>query len=319
MPRLPDDAYYAAEDLRIGNTSAAGCIAVPVAALTVLQSAIQRIRWMPALITDARCITTWAAAARDEIESALQLRPDLRRACGPNWRQTRRWCGQVWRAVRARYRLRNAGPDAQALRISTSGDIRGAMIYFTPANFPTEKQEDTVPAAYIELRLRSLLAMAERKQCAGAVQGIANLEARDTRLPFTARGFASFTSGARFQYLLGVVEFAEWTKCARNVGRRCLMRTRVSHPRLRLPIPGTGEVDPTVGVARSRKALTSKQIGSAAAGVQGTLLYSQGLLQAAIGKRSDALSSLRTGAEAGPAGMVEYLNLEAIRALEAGQ
>jgi len=180
-----------------------------------------------------------------------------------------------------------------------------------------------VREAYIELRLRGLLTMAETKQCAGAVQGIANLEAQDTRLPFTSGGFGNFTKGARFQYLLGVVEFA----CVDQNAARKRWETvskadaGIASTDYAYPFLALAKLDPTVGVARSRKALDflGKQMGSAAAGVQGTLLYSQGLLQAAVGKRSEAQSSLHAGAEAGPAGMVEYLNLEAIRALESGQ
>ena len=47
-----------------------------------------------------------------------------------------------------------------ALRIAASGDVGGAMSYFTPARFPQEKQEAAVREAYIELRLRRLVAMA---------------------------------------------------------------------------------------------------------------------------------------------------------------
>jgi len=97
---------------------------------------------------------------------------------------------------------------AMALRIAASGDVGGAMSYFTPAKFPQEKQEAAVREAYIELRLRRLVAMAAAGQCPAAIQGLGNLEAEDKTLPFTFSGFGSFTKGVRFQYWLGVVEFA---------------------------------------------------------------------------------------------------------------
>src|SRR5260370_39784581 len=74
---------------------------------------------------------------------------------------------------------------ATALRIAASADIDGAMSYFIPSNFPGEKQDDAVPEADIERRLRSLMASAAAKQLAGAAQAIANLGAPDKPLPFT--------------------------------------------------------------------------------------------------------------------------------------
>ena len=95
-----------------------------------------------------------------------------------------------------------------ALRIAASGDAGGAMSYFTPARFPQEKQEAAVREAYIELRLRRLVVMAAGGQCPAAIQGLGNLDAEEKTLPFTFSGFGTFTKGIRFQYWLGVVEFA---------------------------------------------------------------------------------------------------------------
>jgi hypothetical protein len=323
-----DYAYYAAEDLRMAATHALKDVSPRlVSAMAVLQSAIQR---NPVdanahyLMGVAHRNAGRAAAARDEIEIALRLRPGLPDAESMLAKLPARTLQSSSPAAPPALGAKSPGEIvAMALRIANSGDIRGAMNYFTPANFPRAEQESAVREAYIELRLRGLLTMAETKQCAGAVQGIGNLEARDTRLPFTLSGFGNFTKGARFQYLLGVVEFA----CVDQNAARKRWETvskadaDIASTDYAYPFLALAKLDPTVGVARSRKALDflGKQMGSAATGVQGALLYSQGLLQAAIGKRSEAQSSLRAGAEAGPAGMVEYLNLEAIRALEAGQ
>jgi hypothetical protein len=210
-----------------------------------------------------------------------------------------------------------------ALRIAAAGDINGAMSYFIPSNFPGDKQEDAVREAYIELRLRHLLASAAAKQCAGTDQAIAALEAADQRLPFTSGGFEAFTKGARFQYLLGVVEFAcvdeklarsRWEKVSKS-------DAGIASTDYAYPVVALAKLEPAVATARSRTVLgfVGRQLGAATPGHQGALLYTQGLLQTVIGKPADAMSSFRAGAEAGPPGMVEYLNLEAIRALDSGQ
>ncbi len=223
-----DYPYYAAEDLRIAATR--GLKDVPArlgAALAVLQSALQR----NPVDASAQYLTGVAhrnagrtEAARDALESALRLRPgfpDAEAALaklppGPA------------RTVRPGASPAPSTPKSPAeivtlaLRAAASGDIGSAMSYFTPSNFPNGKQDDTVREAYIELRLRNLLALTGAKQCAGA----ATLEAPDPRLPFTAGGFADITKGARFQYLPeGWRPLAETKQQRGRAGRECLRWT----------------------------------------------------------------------------------------------
>jgi tetratricopeptide (TPR) repeat protein len=311
-----DYPYYASEDLRVAGTR--GLKDVPArlgAALAVLQSALQQNPVDPYaqyLTGVAQRNAGRMEAARDAVESALRLRPGFPDAeallaklpAGPT------------RAVRPAATTAVAVPKSPAevvtlaLRIAASGDISGAMSYFTPANFASAKQEDAVREAYIELRLRSLMA---NKQCAG----LAGLEAPDPRLPFTAGGFGEFTKGARFQYLVGTMEAScgneaaarkRWEQVSKaDAG---ITTTDYAYPMLALT-----KLDPNVGRARSRTSLgfLTRQLGTAAANHQGAMLYSQGLLLLAIGKQAEAMSSFQAGAEAGSAGLVEFLNLEAMR------
>src|ERR1019366_1323100 len=199
----------------------------------------------------------------------------------------------------------------------------GAMSYFTPAKFPNEKQEDAVREAYIELRLRRVVALAAAKQCAAAIQGLTNLEAEDKSLPFTSHGFGSFTRGIRVQYWVAVVEFA----CVdQNAARKRWEVLAKASPEIAstdhaFPFMALAKLDPAEGKIKARKDLEflQRQLGRAAPEYQGALLYSQGLLQMIAGRNGDAAASFRAGAAAGPPGMVEYLNLEAIRMLEAEQ
>jgi hypothetical protein len=81
------------------------------------------------------------------------------------------------------------------------------------------------------------------------------------------------------------------------------------------------KVDPEEGKARASAALEAlqRQLATAPPSAKGTLLYNQGLLQMIADRKTDAAASFRAGAAAGPPGMVEYLNLDAIRLLDAGQ
>jgi hypothetical protein len=212
---------------------------------------------------------------------------------------------------------------AMALRVAASGDIDGALGYFTAARFPKERQEAAVREAFVELRLRRAVALAGAHQCAAANQGIAGLDAEDKAVPFTFNGFASFIKGVRFQYWIGVVEFAcvdenaarrRWEKLAK--ASLPVASTDHAYPYLAL-----AKVDPEEGKAKALVALKAlqRQLATTAPANKGTLLYNQGLLQMIADRKNEAAASFRAGAAAGPSGMVEYLNLDAIRMLDAGQ
>jgi tetratricopeptide (TPR) repeat protein len=337
---LLDYTYYAGEDLRVAATLPVRGLSPRLpGGLPVLQWAVQRDP------TDANARFLLALSqqnagevnvAREALQNALKLRPGFPEAeallaeLGPGPAPARE--------------IRPAGSDHApgapatatapaatspreiadlALRTAASGNIGGAMSYFTPAKFPNEKQEDAVREAYIELRLRRVVQLAAARQCAAAIQGLTNLEGEDKSLPFTSHGFASFTKGARFQYWLGVVEFG----CAdQNAARKRWQTLAKASPDLAsvdhaYPYMALAKLDPAEAAIQARKALgfLQRQLASALPEYRGSLLYNQGVLQAIAGRKDDAAASFRAGAAAGPAGMVEYLNLSAIRLLDAGQ
>jgi len=349
---LLDYTYYAGEDLRVAGTLPIKDVSPHFpGALQVFQLAVQRNP------TDVNAYVVLALAqqnagnvpaAREALQNALKLRPGFADAetllakLGPGPAPVRK--------------LRPAGnapvPDgkapatpsapapasatvsapaanspreiaAMALRVAASGDIGGAMGYFTVGRFPKERQEAAVREAYVELRLRRAVALATVHQCAAANQGIANLDAEDKAVPFTFNGFASFIKGVRFQYWMGVVEFAcvdenaarrRWEKLA----KASLAVTSTDHA---YPYMALAKVDPEEGKVRALAELESvqRQLATAAPANKGTLLYNQGLLQMIADRKKDAAASFRAGAAAGPPGMVEYLNLDAIRMLDPGQ
>jgi tetratricopeptide (TPR) repeat protein len=335
-----DYAYYAGEDLRVAATLPVKDLSPRFpGGLQVFQLIAQRNP------TDANARLLLAllyqnagrvSAAREALQNALKLRPGFPDA--------EALLAKLVPEPAAARKIRPVGSDpapdaaataavaaltspreiaAMALRMAASGDIGGAMSYFTPARFPQEKQEDAVREAYIELRLRRVVALAAAKQCAAAIQGLTNLEAEDKSLPFTSHGFGSFTRGIRVQYLVGVVEFA----CVdQNAARKRWEVLAKATPEIAstdhaYPYMALAKLDPAEGKIQARRALgfLQRQLGTALPEYHGALLYSQGLLQTIIGSNDAAAASFQAGAAAGPPGMVEYLNLEAIRTLGADQ
>ena len=212
---------------------------------------------------------------------------------------------------------------AQALLAAASGDIAGGLRYFTPAAFPKEKQEDAVREAYLELRLQRLLAAAAARKCAGIDQGITHLGDEDKALPFTFEGFGRFMQSVRFQYLLGVLEFA----CIdQNTAKKRWEKLSKATPGLASPdyayaLLALNRIssDDAHGRARVALAFVKRQLDAAAAPAKGAMLFNLGYLQLVLGRKEDAAASFRAGAEAGPPGMIEYLNRNAIRMIDAPQ
>ena len=340
---LLDYTYYAGEDLRNAGT-------LPIkdltprfpGALQVFQWAVQRnpsdadAHWFLALVHQG---AGREAAAREVLQNALKLRPGFPDAVA--------LLAKLGPGTPAPPKIRPAAngpaPDApsaapststaaagaanspreiaaMALRLAASGDIGGAMSYFTPAKFPKEKQENAVREAYIELRLRQLVAMAAARQCPAVMQGLNNLDAEDKNLPFTFSGFGSFTKGIRFQYWLGVVEFAcvDETSARKRWEKLTRANPEIASPDYAYSYMALARLDANEGKIKARTALGFLQRQLAASPeYQGVLLYNQGLLQMIAGRKDDAAASFRAGAAAGPPGMAEYLNLDAIRMLDA--
>jgi TolA-binding protein len=84
------------------------------------------------------------------------------------------------------------------------------------------------------------------------------------------------------------------------------------------PLMALAKLDPDEAKGKARLALTflRRQMDSVPPASKGALLYNQGLLLMLQGKKDEAIASFQAGAEAGPAGMVEYLNRDAIRRIQ---
>jgi hypothetical protein len=176
-----------------------------------------------------------------------------------------------------------------------------------------------VREAYIELRLRQLVALAAARQCPAVIKGLGSLDAEDKSLPFTFNGFGSFTKGVRFQYWLGVVEFAcvDETSARKRWERLSKANPEIASTDYAYSYMALARLDADQGKIKARTALGFLQRQLAASpDYQGVLLYNQGLLQMIAGRKDDAAASFRAGAAAGPPGMAEYLNLDAIHMLD---
>ena len=334
---LLDYTYYAGEDLRTASTLPIKDLSPRFpGALQVFQWAVQRnpsdanAHWFLALVHQG---VGKDAAAREALQNALKLRPGFPDA--------EALLAKLGSGSPPPPKIHPAGnvssPDAppaapttaadspreiaaMALRLAASGDIGGAMSYFTPAKFPKEKQENAVREAYIELRLRQLVALASARQCPGVIKSLTNLDAEDKSLPFTFNGFGSFTKGVRFQYWLGVVEFAcvDETSARKRWERLTKANPEIASTDYAYSYMALARLDANEGKIKARTALGFLQRQLAASPeYQGALLYNQGLLQMIAGRKDDAAASFRAGAAAGPPGMAEYLNLDALRMLDA--
>ena len=334
---LLDYTYYAGEDLRVAGTLPVEGLAPRWAgAVPVLELAVQR---NPTDV-NARYLLAVAyqnagnsGAAREALRNALKLRPvfpdaevllgKLGPEVGAKARPVGNGAGSG--AVPGAVAVPTSPGEiaALALRIAAGGDVGAAMSYFTAARFPERRQEDAVREAYFELRLRRLVALAAARQCAAAAQAMGNLDAEDKSLPFTSGGFAGLTRGLRVQYWLGVVEASCVDQSAARKRWEAIANAsaEIASTDHAYPYAARAKLDAAEGAAQARKALgfLQRQLGGALPEYQGRLLYSQGVLQTIAGRKDEAAASFHAGAEAGPAGMVEYLNLEALRVLDGGQ
>jgi tetratricopeptide (TPR) repeat protein len=205
---------------------------------------------------------------------------------------------------------------ATALMAAAEGDLGGARGYFTAANFPAEKQEESVREAYIELELLRLLGLAGEKKCQAVEQLLTNIGAYDKNLPFTFHPFNSLMKGARFQYYMADAESACDEKEARKMFEKVSrMRVDVSSTDFAYPILAASRV---MAPSKANAALEDIQryLQTATGPVRGVLSYNQGLLMLVAGKRRDALDCFQSGEKASPPGFVRYLNVIAKRAAE---
>jgi hypothetical protein len=329
-----DYPYYAAQDLRAASALPAKNISPrgPGTAI-VLRSAIQR----DPMDASARYLLATLhhnegrdAEARDELKAVLKLRPGqpdasaLLTKLGPDPSPAR---APRAAPVSSGAPTSSAAPGnspreiaAQALLAAASGDIDGAFRYFTATNFPKEKQEDAVREAYFELRVQRLVNAAVAHQCTGVDQGITHIGDDDASLPFTFGGFGGFMKSVRFQYLLALMEFScvdenaarkRWEKLAKAT-------PGMSSPDYAYAMLALNRISSDDGHGKARVALNflRRQLDTAPPASKGAMLFNQGQLQLILGRKDEALASFRAGAEAGPPGMIEYLNRDSIRTID---
>jgi hypothetical protein len=207
-----------------------------------------------------------------------------------------------------------------ALVAAASGNLSQARDAFNAANFPQDKQEDLVREAYIEVQLQSLLALAADRQCGPADQGLTTLGYDDKSLPFTFHGFGAYLKTVRFQYRTGLVEAACGdAKTARRIFERLARaRPELSSPDYAYPGMALSKVNPAQGAAKAKAALdeVGRSLAKADADSRPALLYSQGLLQMVLSRTQEAAASFREGARVSPPGMLQYLNLDALRTID---
>ncbi len=209
-----------------------------------------------------------------------------------------------------------SNPAVAALEAAASGNLDQAFGFFNRNNFPQGKQPDAVRAAYIELQLLRLLALAAAHQCQQADQGITTLGYEDKGLPFTFNGFGGFTKGARFQYNLGLVEAAcvDEKDARKRFEKVSRMRTAITSPDFAYSYMALAKLG-TVGSLGSVAQQVDAALAAARPADVPALLYNKGVLLVIQGNREAASAVFREGTAKSPPGMLRYLNQSALRTL----
>jgi tetratricopeptide (TPR) repeat protein len=202
-----------------------------------------------------------------------------------------------------------------ALALLGDGHVDEAAGVFQAANFPGEKQEELVRAAYIEIQVQKIAALARGKRCADAIAAQDHLGDEDPNLPFTFHGFGSILKGLRLQYDLAEAEARcgneknakkTWAKLAKSA-------QPVSDPDFVVPILAAAKIESAELRARIDMALEQVRAGLSNTADRPTLLYSQGILLRVAGREGEAQKSLGEALASNPPVMVGYLALKALR------
>jgi hypothetical protein len=207
-------------------------------------------------------------------------------------------------------------PASDALAAAAAGNLDQAFGFFNSRNFPTGKQPDAVRAAYIELQLLRLLALAASRQCQQADSGITTLGYEDKSLPFTFNGFGGFTKGARFQYMLGLVEAAcvDEKDARRRFEKVSHMRPPLTSPDFAYSYMALAKLGPVgdLGIVVQQ---VDAALGAARPADLPALLYNKGILLLMLQNREAAIAAFRQGAAKAPPGILRYLNQSALHSL----
>jgi len=201
---------------------------------------------------------------------------------------------------------------AVAMLKAAAGRADEAAGMFDPRVFSAEKQPDPIRQAWIEVQLQRLLAMARRRQCRAAMDGLIHLGDQDSSLAFTLYGFGRFMKLAHFEYYVATFESAcDEDKQARKDW------ARVSRMREALPSPEF--VFPVLAGMRLAPGADHSAIGSALASVRAALanapppdrppmIFAEAMLLKASGENQKAASRFEEVLKSGDT-MVRYLAL----------
>lgn len=207
---------------------------------------------------------------------------------------------------------------ASLLSQAAMGDM-SAINSFNAANFPQEKQPDSVRQIYIELQLQRLLALSASHTCDQALRGVETIGDLDKAVPFTLYGFEQWMKGARFQYYLGAVEGAcgDEKAARRRWGKVAKMTPPAASPDAAFPFVAAHDLAAKGTAPDIQPALDKVTQALAGAGPEqkGVLLYSQGILLLAKSDEAAAMGAFQKGADAPDHDMSQYLNARMLREL----
>jgi hypothetical protein len=200
-----------------------------------------------------------------------------------------------------------------ALTMLANRDQGAAAAVFREKNFPKDKQPLEVRQAYVEMRLRGLLASAGPGKCQDVSAMIDDFAPEDRGLPFTFSGFGDLTKQLRIQFYFGLVEAAcgdrkaavrRWTRIAKA-------KAPVSSADFAFPLVAASLVDQAGSKGAIETALQSVRAGGGPAD-KGLRLYAEGMLLRAAGRDEEAAARFLEGA-ADPSPFTRYLNASAQR------
>jgi tetratricopeptide (TPR) repeat protein len=182
-----------------------------------------------------------------------------------------------------------------ALSMLEADRIGDAAGVFKEENFEKEKQSDAVRAAFVEVRLQTILDKAKQKKCDEALNLMETIGDEDPGLPFTIYGFGATLKSPRIQYELGVAE----ERCGNEKAARKRWSKAAKEGGGAWAALAAGKLDSAGSKARLEKAL---------AALPETDAYSRGLILEALGRQKEAEESLHTASrQAGGDIMLNYL------------
>jgi tetratricopeptide (TPR) repeat protein len=186
-----------------------------------------------------------------------------------------------------------------------------AEAVFQPQNFPGAKQPPEVRQAYVEVRMRSLLAAAAPGKCEAVSASIEDFAPDNPGLPFTFHGVGDLTKQLRIQFYFGLAESlcGDQKAATRRWTRIAKAKAPPSSADFAFPALAASLIDPAGSQRTVETALESLRTGGGLAD-KGLRLYAEGMLLRAAGRNEDAAARFREGA-ADESPFTRYLNQSA--------